>query len=318
MEMKWNDVNYIHYITNKTELYNMDNISRTKAYQNLYFQLPELKWAFVASIVSRNAGWNMTDLYLKPFKSMLSNKERVRLFMTYERANWLIFSDAYPQLEIYRISKEIQKPMFHLLNHFKVSKFMEREWNYFWQYKDRDRLLIALIINEQNVIHHPIVKQPFYKHHVFLSMPYLMQNFFWMNAVLLPTFDTRIYGANVHGFTKLQNRISLGKKLASIIFHPDVYDDLVLFTKQTEHTGSRKDYERNIGISLPTAPMLRAIYPVVDHQDIIRKDWFTLEGIKASWLLPKRTKIDSSIGNTFYKKRHLLWSYMHLKTLWDK
>src|SRR5690625_990593 len=151
------DYTLFHYIIKQTKKHNTDNISRTHAYLQYYLQYPEIEWALVASMVSRNAGWNMTDLYLSPFQQLFSKKELSKLFMTYERANWLIFSDAYPQLLIYSQSKLTKKPLFHLLKKFRVSLFMIEEWHHFWNYQDKERLVRSLIINEQNVIHSPVV-----------------------------------------------------------------------------------------------------------------------------------------------------------------
>lgn len=50
----------ITYIKEKTAIANMDNISRTRAYQQYYLRNKEVEWSFLASMVSRNAGWNMT------------------------------------------------------------------------------------------------------------------------------------------------------------------------------------------------------------------------------------------------------------------
>ncbi len=157
---------HLHYILSETKKHNADNISRTKAYQNFYMQYPEMKWALLASMVSRNAGWNMTDLHLSPFRKILSTKQRNRLFMTYERANWLIFSDAYPQLLTYALSIHYNQPLFHLLSRFRVSRFMKKEWDYFWKHSDRNRLMTALIINEQNVIHSPVIKQDYFQYRI--------------------------------------------------------------------------------------------------------------------------------------------------------
>lgn len=49
----------IRLITDKC---NLDNISRTNAYLRYYNKNQEIQWAFLASQVSRNAGWNMCDL----------------------------------------------------------------------------------------------------------------------------------------------------------------------------------------------------------------------------------------------------------------
>ncbi|MBP1969576.1 hypothetical protein J2Z83_001683 [Virgibacillus natechei] len=307
---------YIHYITNCTRAHNIDNISRTKAYQNFFVDFPEIKWAFVASMVSRNAGWNMTDLHLPPFQKILSDKERSRLFMTYERANWLIFSDAYPQLLVYKLSLSSKKPMFYLLKEYNASQFMINEWYHFWKSNNQERLMIALIINEQNVIQTPVIKQPFFKHHVFHKFPYLLQDSLFMNAVILPTRSPKLYGAFVHDFTNVTKRIELGKKIAGIIYSPNIFPTLIEFALTNEHTGSRIDYEIYLNMTLPKSPMLRLLYPVISHQDIIRNDWSKSRGVKKKWLQHHNASTKKSdIGSAFYKKRNMLYAYYHLKNI---
>lgn len=315
MNSTWSKHDYLYYITNKTKAHNLDNISRTKAYQNFYLLFPEIKWAFVASMVSRNAGWTMTDLFLSPFQVILNNKEHERLFMTYERANWLIFSDAYPQLLVFQISLNLNKPMFHLLPELRVSEYMVKEWKHYWKHNDKDRLMIALIINEQNVIQQPVVKQSYFKYHIFLRLPYLLQDFLFMNAIILPTRSTTFYGAFVHDFTNITNRIKLGKQIASIIFNPAVYKGLLDFALTIEHTGSRNDYEKYIGRHMEKAPLLRTVYPVITHQDNIRKDWYKRGGIKKKWKNKITADLDKDISNSFYKRRNMFYAYYHVKQM---
>ncbi|WP_164668793.1 DUF2515 family protein [Virgibacillus doumboii] len=313
MNSKRGKHDHLYYIINRTKKHNVDNISRTKAYQNFYIHYPEIKWALVASMVSRNAGWNMTDLLLSPFQKILSKTERKRMFMTYERANWLIFSDAYPQLLIYKISLQLNKPMFHLLPELHVSRFMVREWERFWNNRNKDRLMTALIINEQNVIHQPVIKQSFFKYHIFRQFPYLLQDFFYLNAIIIPTRSEKLYGAFVHDFTNVTKRITLGKHIASIIFNPDIYNKLLDFALHVEHTGSRRDYEQFFDKKLEKSPILRAAYPVITHQDIIRRDWYKIGGLKKKWWSDKSAELYNDVSNSFYIRRNLLYAYYHLK-----
>nr|WP_077326622.1 DUF2515 family protein [Virgibacillus siamensis] len=305
----------LHYITKKTNEHNSDNISRTNAYQNFYTRFPEIKWALVASLVSRNAGWNMTDLMLPAFLDILGKKERNQLFMTYERANWLIFSDAYPQLLVYQLSIQQNRPLFHLLPDFHVSKYMIKEWQTFWKFGDRERLMLALIINEQNVIQQPVVHQSYFEHHVFLRLPYLLQDILLLNAIILPTTSNELYGVNVHDFTKVSNRITLGKKIASIIFHPSVYPSIYTFVSTNEHTGSRGDYEKYFAVPTKRAPMLRMVYPVISHQDIIRKDWYKQGGIKKKWLKKVSAEFNQDVSTSFYRRRKILTAYYYMKKI---
>src|SRR3954466_2277733 len=52
----------IEHIRNQTRLLNQNNVTRTKAYLDFYKLHPEIHWAFLGHMVSRNGGWNMTDL----------------------------------------------------------------------------------------------------------------------------------------------------------------------------------------------------------------------------------------------------------------
>lgn len=313
MHNAFKDQDYLHYIIKQTKKHNIDNITRTHAYQNFYFCFPEIQWAFLASIVSRNAGWNMTDLELVPFKKLLGKTERNRLFMTYERANWLIFSDVYPQLLTYKLSCKLNKPMFHLLSNLHVSRYMQKEWRHFWRFHDKQRLMTALIINEQNVIHGPVLKQSFFRFHIFNELPYRLQNMLYMNVVILPTKSFPLYGAFVHNFTNLSNRIALGKHLAEIIYHPNYYTKLVNFVKTESHTGSRTDYEKYLELPFPKGPYLRTIYPPIRHQDIIRNDWYKWRGIKKKWINQTPSDLKTNIGKSFYRKRTLLFTYVAVK-----
>lgn len=102
----------IDYIKQQTADHNENNIKRTKAYLSFYNRFPELKWSLLASFVSRNAGWNMTDLQSETYQNILNEDKRHALYLTYESINWYIFQDAYPQLLIYQLSREKKTPLF--------------------------------------------------------------------------------------------------------------------------------------------------------------------------------------------------------------
>lgn len=137
-----------------------------------YERNPEIRWSFLASMVSRNAGWSMTDLEGRWFKLALGWQQRFSFFLTYELANWLIFRDAFPQLKVYELSLHYNKPLFHLLQAFDVSCFMEAEWKAFWERRDKERLVSSLIINEQNLIQEPVLRNHYLKKNVFGSGSY--------------------------------------------------------------------------------------------------------------------------------------------------
>nr|WP_246140955.1 DUF2515 domain-containing protein [Bacillus marasmi] len=291
-------------IKEATEKKNVDNISRTRAYFVFFETHPDINWAFLASMVSRNGGWNMCDLEGKWFPRALPKKLRTLMFLTFERANWLIFQDAFPQLLLYHYSTKMGQPMFHLLRFFYVSGFMEAEWNNYWRKRDGKRLMTSLIINEQNVIQHPVIEQPVFKKKVFHSFPYNFQDWFHFSSVIFPTLDGDLYGASVSGFTKLSNRIDLGKRLADILLSPELYHRFYQFAKQTEHTGSRVDYERYLKQKhLRDTPFLRTTYPVISHHIHEHQDWSEFRKIKKAWYKPIHHKRPIFLTDWYIEKQ---------------
>lgn len=267
---------------------NKDNITRTNAYFTYFKKHPEIKWAFLASMVSRNGGYNMCDLQGEYFSQILEFSIRKRLFLTYERANWLIFHDVFPQLLIYDYSTKLKRPMFHLLKYFQVSMFIQTEWEIFWKNQNQSRLTTALIINEQNVIQKPIIEHHVYKRKVFHSFLFQFEDWFHFSCVLFPTCGGEVYGASVNGFRKLDKRIDLGKRLADILFQSSLFPHFYEFAESQTHTGSRYDYERFFKRKVDKkTPILRATYPVIEHHIHEKEDWSKNRSVPKSWLLGK-------------------------------
>ncbi|WLR53054.1 DUF2515 domain-containing protein [Bacillus tianshenii] len=292
-------IQLIQFLTGKG---NIDNISRTKAYLNYYKRNPEIEWAFLASMVSRNAGYNMTDLEGSWFPFCIEKEKREQIFYTYERANWLIFSDAYPQLLIYEASKRSGKPLFHCLSAFSVSIFMQKEWERFFQEGDRKRLMTALIINEQNLIQKPVIEHPFYKKKVFRSFCFRFQDWLHFCSVIFPTLSGEVYGLSVNHFSHLNDRITLGKRLAHLLFHPEHYSKFYEFALSIEHTGSRYDYERNMkNFSEKETPPLRVMFPRIYHHQAARSQWYASKKQLDKWF--KTVPMQDNICITEWYKR---------------
>ncbi|MRX70955.1 DUF2515 domain-containing protein [Bacillus lacus] len=266
-------VRYIQYSTKKR---NYDNISRTESYRTYYNRNKDIQWSFLASMVSRNAGWCMTDLKGTWYRKFLSAEERESIFYAYEAANFLIFSDAYPQLLLYEYSLKAGKPFFYLLSHFNVSMFMVNEWNFYWKHQDKARLMTSLIINEQHVIQKPVLEGLYFKKHVFSTSKFLFQDTFHFSTVIFPVLHKKLYGITVNEFKNPKKRISLGKKLAWLLFHPLYYSQFKEFSDTVVHTGSRFDYERVLkSTHRRTTPMLRTAYGAVSTNiDDYKADWF--------------------------------------------
>lgn len=297
----------IEHIVQETEKHNQDNISRTIAYQNYFVRNPEIEWAFLASMVSRNAGWNICDLKGYWFPKVLSREKRKQFFMAYERANWTIFSDAYPQLLIYEISKQRGTPLFDILEQFNVSYFMRQVWKKFWVNHEKKALTIALIINEQNVIQKPVIEQHFFKSYVFSSAAFIMQDWMHFSTVLFPTVNGDIYGFSVHGFRKVKNRIILGKRLYWLLFYSEEAEKFYDFAVKTIPTGSRADYEQYLHhFVYPDTPKLREVYEVYPHKREGRNDWFNRNSQVKKYFMPTTIPTTFHLNDWYQKKKRQL------------
>jgi hypothetical protein len=306
------NISIIQEVKEATKKHNKNNITRTKAYLHYYQNFQEIKWSFLASMVSRNAGWNITDLTTNTYQHLLTQKILHHLFMTYERANWFIFSDAYPQLLIYQYSIKYKEPLFHLLNEFHISTFMMSEWMHFWKEKDKNRLLKAQIINEQNLIQKPVIQEPFFKYKVFRSLPYLLQDKMHLNSVVFPTNSGELYGLFIKNFTNVSNRIQIGKMLSSILFHPNLYFQFIEFAEGVEPTGKREEYETFFDREFIETEYLEDVFPNIKHENHLHEDWFLTRSFKDKWwkeeiLEPK------NIADHFYKKRRLLRNIVKIR-----
>ncbi|MEW9668808.1 DUF2515 family protein [Ammoniphilus sp. 3BR4] len=311
----------IRRIQMDTQRGNQNNLSRTAAYLDFYKRCPEIQWSFLAHLVSRNAGWNMTDLKGEWLPRLMSSQERVPFFQFLERGNWLIFQDAYPQLLIYEESRRRKTDLFYLLPYFHISKFMQSVWNYFWKTEDRSILTIGLIINEQNYIEKKVISNPFYQKQVLSSLEYKLQELLSLNQILFPYYPQSpmhqrqipsLLGQTVHFFASLHERISLGKRLYDLLFLPHFLRGIEQWASETPHTASRKDYWahlfNDVKDSLPGepyqrrlencrlihsrlrlySPRLNHVWPDVKHSEPETGDWFRDWKIVHYFLHPPR------------------------------
>ena len=234
----------IREIKEKTITLNENNITRTKAYLDFYQQYPEIHWTFLAHMVSRNTGWNMSDLKGSLLSWLLEEKQRQSFFDFLERGNWLIFQDAYPQLLLYENTKKSGTSFFHLLPYFNVSHFMEVIWEYFLNSSRSDVLTNALIINEQNYIQSRLLEKSTYKKQTIFTVEFQLQDLLSMNQLIFPYIEhgeTKLIGDTLHFFESLPNRILFGKKLYKILYGKS-FDQTKKWAMTTAHTGSRKDF----------------------------------------------------------------------------
>ncbi|MED1467709.1 DUF2515 domain-containing protein [Bacillus salipaludis] len=227
----------------KTQEHNLNNVTRTRAYFEFYQYHPEIHWAFLGHMVSRNGGFNMTDLKGEFLTRLLSKKERNSFFSFLERGNWLIFQDAYPQFLLYRESLTYHKPLFYLFPYLNISTFMETIWNHFWQNHDTYILTMALIVNEQSYLEKRVVQNPQYKKEVFNKLEFKLQDLLSFNQILFPYGNKNMVGQTLHQFGSVNERILLGKRLYAVLYQDrDIFEGVVEWAKSHPHTGSRKDY----------------------------------------------------------------------------
>ncbi len=295
----------VQSIKEKTDELNRNNITRTKAYLDFFKQHPEIHWALLAHMVSRNSGWLMTDLKGDLLPKLLSEKEQRHFFLFLERGNWLIFQDIYPQLLLYKQSLQWKKNLFYLLPCLHVSAFMETMWNYFWKYGNHSLLTAAIIINEQNYLETHAVQKEHFQKTVLNTIGFKLYDFLRFNHIIFPfykkgeTEKPSLTGETVRHFDSLHERILLGKRLYSILFkEKSTWQNVLLWADKHPHTGSRKDYWKHlfhdINESIPGSvyhrrtekcrlkkgahpiysPPLSFAWKDVNHLQVKEQDWF--------------------------------------------
>lgn len=234
------------HIRRETMRRNRNNVTRTQAYWELFNRRPELHWALLAHMVSRNAGWSMSDLKGELLPYLLDNRQQEHIMAFLERANALIFHDAYPQLLLYEASLRANRPLFHLLSHLQVSLFMRPVWEVFWERRDSALLTMGLIINEQHFIEQRVVQHPVYKKTVLDTLFFYAQSLLQLNQVVFPYGEhgrLRLAGLILDDFTQLDNRIQCGIQLYALLFGiPAVHQGVLAFAGHMRHSGSRADY----------------------------------------------------------------------------
>ncbi|BBI35116.1 DUF2515 family protein [Cohnella abietis] len=246
------DTELCSHIRSETALLNLNNLTRTDAYLTIFKSFPELHWALLAHLVSRNGGWNMTDLRGQWHPQLLDEQKISLIFELLEACNCLIFSDAYPQLRLYIESKRIGRNLFYLLPQFGVSAFMVPFWNTFWQDGNPIPLTEALIINEQHFIQARVVEDDTYEHEIFHSLAFRSQPLLQLNQIVFPLWreprakrniPLRLVGRVLENFRDLNERIEFGKCLYGILYgYPNILKAAIAFAERIPHTGSRADY----------------------------------------------------------------------------
>ncbi|QHE61895.1 DUF2515 family protein [Rossellomorea vietnamensis] len=289
-EMKQEPVPYVYFpeeqalfeeIFIKVKKGNVNNLTRTSSYLDLFKRHPELHWSFLAHMVSRNAGYHMTDIHNDLLSHLMSHTEQQSLFEFLEQCNAAIFEDAYPQLLLYENWKLTGRHAFHLLKKFNVSIFMRKLWADYLKTGNHPVLTTALIMNEQHLIQNKILSSPDFNMGI-EKWKFFLQDRLEFTSILFPYGKQSPYslaGLSVSHFEKVDRRIQLGKKLYRVLFHPNVYPTALSFSLHHPHTGSREDYWPHIYSTVKKrkhlfSPELRAVWENVHYDDPSSPDWF--------------------------------------------
>ncbi|MBP3040817.1 DUF2515 family protein [Bacillaceae bacterium Marseille-Q3522] len=315
-------------IRDETREKNRNNVTRTAAYLDFYRWYPEIHWAFLGHMVSRNGGWNMTDLKGELLSRLLSEYEINSYFDFLERGNWLIFQDIYPQFLLYEESVKRGRNLFYLLPHLHVSVFMETIWNHFWTEKNSYLLTVALIINEQSFLEKNVLVHSSFQSEVFHTVPFKLQDFLALNQILFPyeeNGEINLTGQTMHQFEKLHERILLGKRLYKILFQDQKRRKIIeKWALATPHSASRKDYwpqlfhdiregvphriwnprlkdcKLKLGTTRFYSPRLEHAWKDCDHLPAETKDWFC-DWRVVYYLADTKEKIDGEIKDDYCK-----------------
>ncbi len=231
-----------------TSTANRNNATRAAAYLDFYKAHPEIEWALLAHLVSRNSGWSMTDLQGEWLPLLLEEERRIAFFMMLERSNWLIFHDAYAQLLLYAAMKERGQDLTELLAGLNVSRFMCDIWREFWRSADTVLLTHGLIVNEQQYIEQRVVQKPLYQERVLDTFAFQAQSLLSLNQVFFPYSRqgeryVRLCGLAVHRFGSVEQRINVGKALYKLLTEdPERFSQIKDWACTHPHTGSRADF----------------------------------------------------------------------------
>lgn len=150
----------IREILLQRDRYNLNNQLRTAYYRRYSQKNPEMAWTLLAAGVSRNAGYQMTDLLrykayfsmvvrgLRPppglasFITALIDEAGIQtidaMFTILESGNYLIFKDVFPALAIYEMAKnDLDNAADYLslltADEFKLDPFSVETWTVFFE-----------------------------------------------------------------------------------------------------------------------------------------------------------------------------------------
>lgn len=229
---------------------NVDNVARTESYLELYALTrahpPDWPWLLLAHFVSRNAGYLMAGLReaIDDDRRAFDQAALVELFVFLERANFLIFYDAWHHVVTHLMGGSLRPG--------RTPRFVHEAYARHRREGDERRLVFDLVENEQNYIERRVV------HRAGFDRARALVGFFEaMGAERPMRFGPFDSGITVGGFASLPRRIATGRRLFDAALRDrSRREALYVWARKHPHTGSRVDYGGRGG------PTLRGAWPV--------------------------------------------------------
>lgn len=253
---------------------NVDNVSRTESYLELYAWTrehpPDLPWVLMAHLVSRNAGYLMTDLGRRiegiPEKDVRGLLES--LFVLLERANYLIFHDAWHHTCAHLLGESagLAPP--------RTPAFMCEAWRRYETALAREgpsaalerQLVVDLVHNEQHLIHRRVLHHPAFA--VGLATLELAEAGGGVRPMVFP-WPTPEAAQEIVAldFGKLDARITTGARIFDVVLADrSIRDAMFEWAMANPHTGSRTVHGARAGTPLRElwpVERVRALSPLV-------------------------------------------------------
>jgi hypothetical protein len=251
---------------------NRDNVTRTESYLELYAYTrdnpPDLPWLLMAHLVSRNGGYLMSDVAdsIARGGGAFSPGALVSLFAMLERANFLIFYDAWHHVLLHLLGRSGEA------SSARVTPFVRAAWSRYESAHGEavatasaeKQLVRDLVTNEQNFIERRVVHAPRFAQA--LAIVEFGASIGRETPIVLPDKSRTIH---VGRFALLGRRIEVGWRIFDeILADRAERERLFAWAMAHPHTGSRAVYG---GRATRT---IREAWPA----DQVRKRW---EGIHA-------------------------------------
>lgn len=255
----------IERFAQELEARNVDNVARTESYLELYDWTHErgtdLPWLLMAHLVSRNAGYLMTDLALAIEKTRDAQlrASMTTLFVLLERANHLIFFDAWHHVCAHLAGET------HALTSPRTPTFMCEAWRRYESSRERDgitpalerSLVLDLVHNEQHLIENRVVHRRALRDG--LDLLRIVELFGADRPLVLPWPDGHgdAPKIRVRRFADIARRIATGQRIFDLALADRARRQRMFdWAREHPHTGSREVYGGRAG------PTLREVWPL--------------------------------------------------------